>query len=106
MLARGIHLKDSGLEYSQSLIATYIEQLLFIHTGITIGSITWYLVTGNNLWFLLALTSILGIVLVPLLNGHMIRLGQSYSQRLANRKISSPRYTIPNNNQRLRLVVL
>ena len=90
MLARGAHLKGTGLEFSESLIATYIEQILFVHTGVTLGALAWYLVTGNILWLLLLLFSLLGITLVPVLNVRLMSTGN----RIVGRWLSE-RFRLP-----------
>ena len=81
MLARGMQLKTTGLEYAESLVATYIEQILFVHTGITLGSLAWYMVTGSELWALLGIVSILGIPLVPALNARLFSTGNRIVKR-------------------------
>jgi hypothetical protein len=90
MLARGMHLKSTGLEYADSLVATYVEQILFVHTGITLGSLAWYLVTGSELWALLGIVSILGILLVPALNTRLFSVGTRIAKRWLSDRIRLP----------------
>ncbi len=90
MVARGMHLKTAGLEYAESLVATYIEQILFVHTGITLGSLAWYLVTGSELWAFLGIVSILGILLVPALNTWLFSVGNRIAKRWLSDKVRLP----------------
>ena len=90
MLARGMHLKTTGLEYSYSVVATYIEQILFVHTGITLGALAWYLATGSGLWALLGIASALGILLVPTLNAWLFSTGNRIVNRWLANKVRLP----------------
>jgi len=90
MLARGMHLKTTGLDYAESLVATYVEQILFVHTGITLGSLAWYLVTGSGLWALLGIVSMLGILLVPALNTWLFSTGNRIIRRWLADKVRLP----------------
>lgn len=90
MLARGMHLKTTGLDYAESLVATYVEQILFVHTGITLGSLAWYLATGSGLWALLGIVSMLGILLVPALNTWLFSTGNRIIRRWLADKVRLP----------------
>ncbi len=90
MLARGMHLKTTGLDYTESLVATYVEQILFVHTGITLGSLAWYLATGSGLWALLGIVSMLGILLVPALNTWLFSTGNRIIRRWLADKVRLP----------------
>ncbi|MCK5362371.1 MAG: flippase-like domain-containing protein [Gammaproteobacteria bacterium] len=90
MLARGMHLKTTGLDYAESLVATYVEQILFVHTGITLGSLAWYLATGSGLWALLGIVSMLGILLVPALNTWLFSTGNRIIRHWLADKVRLP----------------
>ncbi len=91
MLARGVHLKTSGLDYTESLIATYIEQLLIVHTGVTLGALAWSVATGAAVWIVLCVVSLLGIALVPILNAWLFGTGNRIVRRWLPDTIQLPK---------------
>jgi len=84
MYARSINLRSHNISYSESLLGTYIEQLISVHSGLAFGLISLLIAIKSKLLIPAILFVLLSIYLAPLLQNYIFRIISNYRRKRNN----------------------
>ncbi len=78
MYARSLHLLSHNISYRESLLGTYLEQLISVHSGLAFGITAWLIAVKSWLILPSLIFIIVSILFSPLIQNKIFRLLSRY----------------------------
>ncbi len=94
MYARSLNLRTQNISYSESLLGTYIEQLISVHSGLSFGLIAWLVAIEPVLVSPALILIILSILFSPLIQNKVFRLAARFRKKNTEDEIKIPSFEL------------
>lgn len=81
MYARSLNLLSHNISYKESLLGTYIEQLISVHSGLAFGILFWLIAIKPKLLVPVSLLILLSIYFAPLIQNILFHFISNYRRK-------------------------
>ncbi|MGK0296851.1 MAG: hypothetical protein ACI9XC_000450 [Gammaproteobacteria bacterium] len=81
MYARSLNLLSHNITYKESLLGTYIEQVISVHSGLAFGILSWLFAINSALLIPVFSLILLSIYFAPLMQNNLFRLISKFRKK-------------------------